>query len=160
MNCREEIRKPRAAQIALQKSMADQQGMQTQSLPNQVQSNALPDPALPPPQTGQPPIPNYAQQFQTQLPINQFALSQAGFQQSNTGYRLSIATNAMQLSQQMFQPFMPPIGFPTPSVPQYYGYPIPSQQASIASTTPSSAGFAQGERRTSFDPSWSPSFIT
>lgn len=165
MDCREEIRKHRAAQIALHKSMADQHVLQSQGMPSQVQASVLPDPTQPPPLLGQPPMANYVHQSQVQMPINQFVPSQVGFQQPNTGYRFPIATNAMQLAQPMLQSLMSgmiPTGFPTPtpSASQYYGYPIPSQQPSIPSTTPSPGGFVQGERRTSFDPGWSPTFIS
>lgn len=165
MDCREEIRKHRATQIALQKSMAESQTTPSKSVPNHGHSTVPHDQAQFGVHAIRPTMPNYVHQSQANM-FNQSAQSLYGLQQPSIGYRPPTVANIMQMPQSMaqtgFNPsFMPgllPIGFPPPPAP-IYGYPVPGQRPSII-TTPSSGGFAQGERRTSFDPNWSPSFIT
>lgn len=60
-----------------------------------------------------------------------------------------------------------PLGFPPPqtqpmsqSQPALYGYPTPNNPAPTVNSTPSSGGFVQGERRVSYDPSWSPTLVS
>lgn len=103
-------------------------------------------------------------QMQTQPPVQmaQFNSNLMGYHQPTTGYQLP-THNTNQLPQSMNYPpligGMWPPGFPPPQIP-ISGYQTPNHPPPTTNSTPSSGGFAQGERRTSFDPTWSPSFVS
>lgn len=73
--------------------------------------------------------------------------------QSNLPMQMPTGFNTIVMPGMWSQP-----GFPLPA--SQMGYMSLSQPMLTTSSTPSSSGFVQGERRTSFDPNLSPSFLT